>query len=65
MEREFKKGDLVRWNDPGINDYDPEEREEVLGRVFEIDSIVDGFAVIYEVNGPSMAEVWEEELELI
>lgn len=65
MERKFKKGDLVRWNDPAINDYDAEEREEVLGRVFEIDSIENGFAVIYEVNGPSMAEVWDDELEHI
>ena len=65
MEREFKKGDLVRWNDPAINDYEPEEREEVLGRVFEIISIDNGLAVICEIGGPSEAEVWDDELELI
>ena len=65
MEREFKKGDLVRWNDPAINDYEPEEREEVLGRVFEIISIENGLAVICEIGGPSEAEVWDDELELI
>ena len=65
MEREFKKGDLVRWNDPAINDYEPEEREAVLGRVFEIINIEDGLAVICEIGGPSEAEVWDAELELI
>lgn len=26
----IKVGVKVRWNDPGINDYDPEDREEQL-----------------------------------
>ena len=56
---------MVRWNDPAINDYEPEEREAVLGRVFEIINIENGLAVICEIGGPSEAEVWDDELELI
>lgn len=65
----FKKGDLVKWNDPGINDYIPEEREYILNRVFEITSEVDGdydseLIQISEIGGGSFAEVPAHELVL-
>ncbi len=65
----FKKGDLVKWNDPGINDYIPEEREYILNRVFEIISEVDGdyeseLIQISEVGGASCGEVPAHELVL-
>ena len=65
----LKKGDLVKWNDPAIKDYDKEDREAVLGRVFEIVSEVDGddedeIIEISEVEGSSYAEVPAHELVL-
>lgn len=37
----FEVGDLVKWNDPAINDFNAEERELQKNRVFKI----------YDVNG--------------
>lgn len=34
--KNFKIGDKVKWNDPAIHDYDPEDREEQLNRVYEV-----------------------------
>lgn len=33
----FKKGDAVHWSDPAIGDYAPEERAEVLGRIYTVE----------------------------
>ena len=32
----FEIGDIVRWDDPAINDYPEDEREDALKREFEI-----------------------------
>ena len=64
------KGDLVKWNDPAISDYDEEDREQVKNRIFEIVSDVtweceeDEIVTIAEVGGGSEAEVYIRELEL-
>lgn len=57
---DFKPGDAVYWNDPAINDYPEDEREELLKRRF----------VVFAVNGEiisisdtySEAEVYASEL---
>lgn len=60
---DFKAGDAVYWNDPAIDDYPEEEREEAMQRRFvvfkvkgEIISISDGYTT---------AEVYADELEHI
>lgn len=60
---DFKAGDIVYWNDPAIDDYPEEEREEAMQRRFvvfkvkgEIISISDGYTT---------AEVYADELEHI
>ena len=64
----FYIGQRVKWIDPGINDYEPEDREEILDRVFIITDICgdeedeDRQIYICEENGHSEAEVWEHEL---
>lgn len=60
---EFKVGDFVHWNDPGINDYGLVERDELLGREFEVVSVNGDIILI--TDGFSEAEVYEEELEPI
>lgn len=70
-KRKFKVGDFVRWKDPAIGDYEPEDMEWVLNRVFEIDYFEDDprdpdrLVHISEFNGSSEAQAWEHELELI
>ena len=70
----IRPGAKCRWNDPGINDYQPGERKVVLERVFEVVSVCgmdeedahafesDDIIVIHEVNGASEAEVYASEL---
>ena len=66
----FKKGDRVKWNDPGIDDYDPADREYAKNRVFEIVSEIEDpedeneIVLIAQVGGGSEAEVYAHELEL-
>ena len=64
---DFYVGQRVCWNDPEINDYDEEEREEVLNRVFLVHSVDNrnGVAFIVEEDGGSEAEVYTDELEPI
>ncbi len=62
-KRKFHIGDKVHWNDPGIEDYDPEEREEILARVFNVDEA--NGEIILISNEDSSAEVYASELELI
>ena len=71
-KRKIKEGDRVKWNDPGINDYAPEDREWVLNRVFIVNEIeacgdddTDRLVEIVEEDGHSEAQAWEHELELI
>ena len=48
----FKPGDAVYWNDPAINDYPEDEREELLKRRF----------VVFAVNGEiiSISDTYSE-----
>ena len=59
----FKPGDTVYWNDPNINDYPEDEREELLKRRFVV------FAVNYDIisisDTYSEAEVYANELNYI
>ena len=59
----FKIGDKVKWNDPAINDYPIEDREDVLNRIFDIVSINGDIILISD--GVSEVEVYEEELTKI
>ena len=63
----FRVGQRVHWNDPGINDYDVKDREDVLNRVFLVHSVDNrhGVAFIVEEDGGSEAEVYTDELEAI
>lgn len=63
VAHDFEAGDIVYWNDPAINDYPEEQRDDVLNRRFvvfkvkgEIISISDGYTT---------AEVYADELEHI
>ena len=60
----FNIGDKVKWEDPAIDDYDEEDRENLLDRIFEIYSINGEVITITEVDGGSEAEVYAEELTL-
>ena len=60
----FNIGDRVKWDDPAIDDYDEEDRENLLDRVFEIYEINGDVISIAEVCGDSEAEVYDTELTL-
>lgn len=59
----FGIGDLVRWNDPAIQDFDPAEQEFQMSRVYEIYDITNGFICISDEYGEG--QVLEHELELV
>ena len=60
---DFKVGDAVYWNDPAINDYPEEEREEALKRRFVIFDISGEIISISDTY--TTAEVYADELEHI
>lgn len=60
----LKPGDRVRWNDPAINDYEPEDRQAVLDRIFTVDEIRDDMVRISE-DDSTQAEVPAKELKKI
>ena len=66
-----KVGVQCKWNDPGINDYNPKDRKSILNRIFEVIDISDDkydedtIVCIEEVNGGSYAEVYLSELKPI
>lgn len=60
----FNIGDRVKWEDPAIDDYDEEDRENLLDRIFEIIEINGEVITIAEVGGGSEAEVYDTELTL-
>lgn len=60
----FNIGDRVKWDDPAIDDYDEEDRENLLDRIFEIFEINGEVISIAEVCGDSEAEVYANELSL-
>jgi hypothetical protein len=68
--QKLKTGVKVKWMDPGIEDYEPEDREDVLERIFVItdcpDEIEeDSIIGIEEIDGPSNAEVLPMELVVV
>ena len=58
-------GQKVRWNDPAINDYDEEDREDALNREWEIYDYDKESEVVWIADGFSEAEVYACELDLI
>lgn len=62
-DHDFKAGDAVYWNDPEIDDYPEEEREEALKRrfvVFKVEGEIISISDTY-----TTAEVYADELERI
>lgn len=59
----FGIGDLVRWNDPALAEFDPDEQEFQKGRVYEIYDIHSEIICICDEYGEG--EVLEHELELV
>lgn len=62
-EHDFEAGDAVYWNDPAIDDYPEEEREEAMQRRFVVFK-VEG-EIISISDGYTTAEVYASELEHI
>lgn len=60
---DFNAGDIVYWNDPAINDYPEDEREEAMQRRFVVFK-VEG-EIISISDGYTTAEVYASELEHI
>lgn len=58
----LKVGSKVKWNDPGINDYDEKCREVVLSRVFTIKEI-NGEVILISDDEGTEAEVFACELD--
>ena len=58
-------GQKVRWNDPAINEYDEEDREDALNREWEIEDYNKENEIVWISDGYSEAEVYASELELI
>jgi hypothetical protein len=59
----FKAGDVVYWNDPAIDDYPEDEREEALKRRFVIFKVEGEIISISDTY--TTAEVYADELEHI
>ena len=65
-ENEFNVGTKVKWNDPAINEFYEEDREEQLNRIYEIVEIInksEGIVLIKDEYGE--AEVYIDELERV
>lgn len=60
---DFKVGDAVYWNDPAIDDYPEEQREDALKRRFVVFDINDEIISISDTY--TTAEVYASELEHI
>lgn len=61
----FYVGQRVQWNDPGLLDYEPEDRQWVADRIFRIVKFLDDdydSVLITEIDGTSEAEVYVSEL---
>lgn len=63
----FKKGQRVHWNDPAIGDYDEDDIDYAINRIFVISDVDNrnGTAYIVEEDGGTEAEVYTDELELV
>ena len=61
----IKEGAKVYWNDPAINDYPQEEREDALKRVWVVEDVppyIDSDTIISIHTKGSTAEVYASEL---
>jgi len=74
MKEKLKIGDKVRWNDPAIEDYEPEDLEKLRNTVYEIvdiysdetDEIEDDTVCLIAIPGINgETEVYAQELEKI
>ena len=72
MKEKLKIGDKVRWNDPAIEDNEPENKKEFLSRIFKITNIysdeeddIEDDTICYISDGFTEAEVYASELEKI
>jgi len=61
--RTVKKGDKVKWHDPAINDFEPEDRKLQEDRIWTVESVFGDIATIADENG--CAEVYTAELEYV
>lgn len=63
----LKAGDKVKWNNPNIEDIEPENREWAKNRTFTIYEIDEGTnrITLREVGGYSIEHAWPSELELV
>lgn len=61
---EFNEGDLVKWNDPAINDFEPEEREIQRNRIYSVVKIINEDMVLI-ADEWGEGEVFVDELELV
>lgn len=59
----LKVGTRCRWHDPAIEDYQPEERQAILDRVFTITRIRGEIVLVSD--GTTEAEVLAHELEQV
>jgi hypothetical protein len=63
LRKSIRPGDFVKWNDPAINDFEPEDREAQLNRVWQvIHYINDDEGTLLISDGNSDAEVYLHEL---
>ena len=63
-EADIEVGSSVKWNDPAINDFAPEEREMQRNRIFKVvEFINEDMVLIADEFGES--EVFVGELELV
>lgn len=60
----IQAGDKVRWYDPAINDFTPEEQKEQLERIYEVDEVVSEELVCIS-DEFSEVEALPEELEKV
>lgn len=68
--KNIKIGSKVKWNEPGIEDYDIKYRKKVLDRIFKVFSINNGKSekcengddIVGISDGFSEAEVYAREL---
>jgi len=60
----FYVGQRVKWNNPGLLDYAPEDREAEANRIFQIHKfITDELVLLVEVDGNAEVEAFTHELK--
>lgn len=70
-KRRLKVGDRVKWEDPGILDYELEDRAWALDRIFIIEKFEesrkdpDRLTFLVSEDGFSETQAWEHELKRV